>query len=81
MKPSAGNGSPISSRRAAERAPKERIAFLEEACQGDEGLRQRGRASLLTSYERSDEFSRITGLRRRSRASDGRQAPAHWLEN
>ena len=54
---------------AAERAPEERAAFLEEACHGDEDLR-REVESLLTSHEKSGEFYRITGLRSRSRASD-----------
>src|SRR4029453_12154318 len=40
---------------AVERAPGERAAFLDEACHGDEGLR-RGVGSLLTSYERSENF-------------------------
>ena len=38
-----------------ERAPGERIAFLDEACHGDEGLRKEV-SSLLTSYERSENF-------------------------
>ena len=54
---------------AAERAPEERAAFLDEACHGDEGLR-REVESLLASYEQGGEFYRITGLRSRSRASD-----------
>ena len=40
---------------AVERAPEARIAFLDEACHGDEGLR-REVGSLLTSYERSKNF-------------------------
>src|SRR6266567_3519834 len=40
---------------AVERAPGERAAFLHEACHGDEGLR-REVDSLLTSYERSENF-------------------------
>jgi eukaryotic-like serine/threonine-protein kinase len=40
---------------AVERAPGDRVAFLDEACQGDEGLR-REVGSLLTSYERSENF-------------------------
>jgi eukaryotic-like serine/threonine-protein kinase len=40
---------------AIERAPEERAAFLDEACQGDEGLR-REVGSLLTSHERSENF-------------------------
>src|SRR5260370_12539733 len=40
---------------AVERAPGERAAFLDEACHGDEGLR-REVESLLTSYERSENF-------------------------
>ena len=40
---------------AVERAPEERAAFLDEACQGDEGLR-REVGSLLTSHERSENF-------------------------
>jgi serine/threonine protein kinase/Tfp pilus assembly protein PilF len=40
---------------AVERAPGERAAFLDEACHGDEGLR-REVGSLLTSYERSENF-------------------------
>src|SRR5216117_3258884 len=40
---------------AVERAPEERAAFLDEACHGDEGLRRELR-SLLTSYERSENF-------------------------
>src|SRR6266436_9535167 len=38
-----------------ERAPEERAAFLDEACHGDEGLR-REVGSLLTSYERAENF-------------------------
>src|SRR5438477_4062222 len=40
---------------AVERAPAERAAFLDEACHGDESLRRELR-SLLTSYERSENF-------------------------
>ena len=40
---------------AVERAPGERAAFLDEACHGDEGLRREVK-SLLTSYERSENF-------------------------
>src|SRR6266436_4208335 len=40
---------------AVERAPQERAAFLDEACHDDEGLR-REVGSLLTSYERSENF-------------------------
>src|SRR5438876_8044799 len=40
---------------AVERAPAERAAFLEEACQGDEPLR-REVGSLLTSHERAENF-------------------------
>jgi serine/threonine protein kinase/Tfp pilus assembly protein PilF len=40
---------------AVERAPDERAAFLDEACQGDEPLR-REVGSLLTSHERSENF-------------------------
>src|SRR5206468_10459550 len=40
---------------AVERAPEERVAFLDEACHGDEGLR-REVGSLLTSHERAEEF-------------------------
>jgi serine/threonine protein kinase len=40
---------------AAERAPEERAAFLDEACHGDEGLR-REVESLLASYERAENF-------------------------
>ena len=40
---------------AAERAPEERAAFLDEACRGDEGLR-REVDSLLTSHERAENF-------------------------
>jgi serine/threonine protein kinase/tetratricopeptide (TPR) repeat protein len=40
---------------AVERAPEARIAFLDEACHGDEGLR-REVESLLTSHERSKNF-------------------------
>src|SRR5467141_2292728 len=40
---------------AVERAPETRAAFLDEACHGDEGLR-REVESLLTSYERSENF-------------------------
>ncbi len=40
---------------AVERPPEERAAFLDEACHGDEGLR-REVESLLTSYERSENF-------------------------
>src|SRR5467141_603008 len=38
-----------------ERAPEERAAFLDEACNDDEGMR-REVESLLTSYERSENF-------------------------
>src|SRR5437867_73429 len=40
---------------ATERAPEERAAFLDQASDGDEGLR-RGVESLLTSYERAENF-------------------------
>ncbi len=40
---------------AVERAPGERATFLYEACRGDEGLR-RELESLLTSYERAENF-------------------------
>ena len=40
---------------AVERAPERRAAFLDEACHGDEGLR-REVGSLLTSYERAENF-------------------------
>src|SRR6266536_6246548 len=40
---------------AVERAPGERVAFLDEACHGDEGLRCEVE-SLLTSHERSENF-------------------------
>ncbi|PYK19212.1 MAG: hypothetical protein DME55_05155, partial [Verrucomicrobia bacterium] len=40
---------------AVERAPGERAAFLDEACHGDDGLR-REVGTLLTSYERSENF-------------------------
>src|SRR6266436_4342557 len=40
---------------ATERAPDERAAFLDEACQGDERLR-REVGSLLTSYDRAENF-------------------------
>ncbi len=40
---------------AAERAPEERTAFLDEACHGDEGL-CREVESLITSYERARNF-------------------------
>src|SRR5438067_6585010 len=40
---------------AAERAPEERAAFLDEACHGDEGL-LREVESLLGSYERAENF-------------------------
>jgi eukaryotic-like serine/threonine-protein kinase len=40
---------------AAERAPEERAAFLDEASHGDEGLR-REVESLLASYERAENF-------------------------
>src|SRR5712664_1024493 len=40
---------------AMTRGAKERIAFLEEACEGDRDLRQQAE-SLLTSYERSENF-------------------------
>src|SRR5438874_3241417 len=38
-----------------ERAPKERAAFLDEACHDDEGMR-REVESLLTSYEQAENF-------------------------
>jgi len=40
---------------AAERAPEERAAFLDEACHGDKGL-CREVESLLASYERAENF-------------------------
>src|SRR5438094_288261 len=40
---------------AVERAPAERAAFLDEACRSDESLR-RELGSLLSSYERSENF-------------------------
>src|SRR5947207_2972064 len=40
---------------AVERSPEERAAFLDEACHGDEGL-QREVESLLTSYDRAENF-------------------------
>jgi non-specific serine/threonine protein kinase len=40
---------------AVERPPEERGSFLDQACQDDKGLR-REVASLLTSYERSENF-------------------------
>ncbi|HEY2124367.1 MAG TPA: serine/threonine-protein kinase, partial [Chthoniobacterales bacterium] len=43
---------------AVERAPEERAAFLDKACQGDEGLR-REVGSLLTSYERTANFIEV----------------------
>jgi serine/threonine protein kinase/Tfp pilus assembly protein PilF len=43
---------------AVERAPGERAAFLDEVCQGDEGLR-REVESLLTAYERAENFIEV----------------------
>jgi serine/threonine-protein kinase len=43
---------------AVERAPERRAAFLDEACHGDEGLR-REVGSLLTSYERAENFIEV----------------------
>ena len=43
---------------AVERAAEDRPAFLDAACQGDEGLRQEV-GSLLTSYERSENFIEV----------------------
>ena len=40
---------------AVERAPEERTAFLDAACQGDESLR-REMKSLLASHERTENF-------------------------
>ena len=40
---------------AAERAPEERAAFLDEACHGDEGLCREVK-SLIASYERAENF-------------------------
>ena len=40
---------------AAERAPEERAAFLDEACHGDEGLCREVR-SLIASYDRAGNF-------------------------
>ena len=40
---------------ATERAPEERAAFLDEACQGDKGL-CREVESLITSYEQAENF-------------------------
>src|SRR6266513_3009223 len=47
---------------AVERAPGERAAFLHEACHGDEGLR-REVDSLLTSYERSENFIELPAFK------------------
>src|SRR6266516_6805748 len=47
---------------AVERAPGERAAFLHEACQRDEGLR-REVDSLLTSYERSENFIELPAFK------------------
>src|SRR5437762_9473518 len=43
---------------AVERAPERRAAFLDEACHGDEGLRHEV-GSLLTSYERAENFIEV----------------------
>ena len=43
---------------AIERAPKERAAFLDESCYGDEGMR-REVESLLTSHERAENFIEV----------------------
>src|SRR5437667_452805 len=43
---------------ALERAPAERAAFLDEACRSDESLR-RELGSLLTSYQRSENFIQL----------------------
>ena len=43
---------------AVERAPERRAAFLDEACHDDEGLR-REVGSLLTSYERAENFIEV----------------------
>ena len=40
---------------ALERAPDERLAFLEQACDGDESLRSEVK-SLLASYEEGESF-------------------------
>jgi serine/threonine protein kinase/Tfp pilus assembly protein PilF len=47
---------------AVERAPGERAAFLDEACHGDEGLR-REVESLLTSYERAENFIELPAFK------------------
>ena len=71
MKPERGNGSPTYLTRRSTRAPKERAAFLEEACEGDRDLRKQVER-LVKSHEESGEFHRVSGLCRRSRTSDGR---------
>ena len=43
---------------AVERAPEERAAFLDEACDDDEGMR-REVESLLTSHERAENFIEV----------------------
>ena len=43
---------------AVERAPEERATFLDEACHDDEGMR-REVESLLTSYERTENFIEV----------------------
>jgi eukaryotic-like serine/threonine-protein kinase len=43
---------------AVERAPEERAAFLDEACHDDEDMR-REVESLLTSYERAENFIEV----------------------
>ena len=47
---------------AVERAPEERATFLDEACHDDEGMR-REVESLLTSYERAENFIEVPAFK------------------
>jgi len=47
---------------ALERAPEERVAFLDETCHDDEGIR-REVESLLTSHERAENFIEVPAFK------------------
>ena len=64
---------------ATERAPEERAAFLDQASDGDEGLR-REVESLLTSYQRAENFIESPAFAVAPELLTTR-APARWLEN
>src|SRR4051794_37427899 len=47
---------------ALERAPGERVAFLDETCHDDEGIRREGE-SLLTSHQRAENFIEVPAFK------------------